>query len=333
MRAGRAAARAAWIAAWFLAATVGAPAWADESADDPGDLWTRKTLLGDIGGLRSAIAPYGLTVTATETSEVLGNVSGGIRQGAIYEGLTDLGAKLDLRPFFHWPGEFYARAFQIHGRGLSANNLGGNLNTVSSIEAVATTRLSELWYEQHIGDWLRVRVGQQAADQEFLVSTTAKLFVNATFGFPTLASTALPSGGPAYPLATPAVRVRVDASDALTFSAAVFNGDPAGPGVGNPQRRDLSGTAFRIGDGVLALFETRYNPDNSPQNGTYRLGAWFNSERFPDQHFDSAGRSLADPRSTGMPRLLGNDYSVYGIVDQPLGVDKDGAGLTAFLRW
>jgi porin len=177
-----------------------------------------------------------------------------------------------------------------------------------------------------------VRVGQQAADQEFLVSTTAKLFVNATFGFPTLASTALPSGGPAYPLATPAVRVRVDAGDALTFSAAVFNGDPAGPGVGNPQRRDLSGTAFRIGDGVLALFETRYNPDNSPQNGTYRLGAWFNSESFPDQHFDSAGRSLADPRSTGMPRLLGNDYSVYGIVDQPLGVDKDGAGLTAFLR-
>ncbi len=86
----------------------------------------------------------------------------------------------------------------------------------------------------------------------------------------------------------------------------------------DPQRFDPSGTAFRTSDGALALFEVRYNPGNTDDNGTYRLGAWFNSERFPDQHFASNGVSLASPLSSGMPRLLGNNYSFYGIVDQPL---------------
>ncbi|HZK90438.1 MAG TPA: carbohydrate porin, partial [Stellaceae bacterium] len=291
-----------------------------------------KKLLGDIGGLRPAIATYGFDFKASETDEILGNISGGLRRGAIYDGLTDISLKFDLRKYFDWRGVFYARAFQIHGRGLSANYL-DNLITASSIEADRSTRLSELWYEQHIGDWLRIRVGQQGADQEFLVSTTAKLFVNSTFGWPTLEGIVLPSGGPAYPLSTPALRFRIDASDALTFFAAAFNGNPAGPGPGDPQLRDASGTAFRTGDGVLAFFEARYNPENSTKNGTYRLGAWFNSERFADRHVDSNGVSLASPLSTGTPRLLGNDYSLYAIVDQPLFPDKDSDnGFSAFVR-
>jgi porin len=306
-----------------------APSGAEQQQGEGASDDASKNLLGDMGGLRSAIAPYGFDFKASETSEILGNVSGGLRRGAIYEGLTDVSLKWDLRKYFHWRGVFYLRAFQIHGRGLSGDNL-GNLNTASSIEADPSTRLFEAWYEQHIGDWLRLRVGQQAADQEFLVSNAAKLFVNATFGFPTLAGTNLPSGGPAYPLATPAVRVRIDASDALTFFAGVFNGNPTGAALGDPdpQRLDPSGTAFRTNDGVLALFETRYNPENSDKNGTYKIGAWFNSERFLDQRFATNGVSLASPLSSGTPRMLGNNYSIYGIVDQPLG----DTGLTAFVR-
>ncbi len=113
--------------------------------------------------------------------------------------------------------------------------------------------------------------------------------------------------------------------DALTFFAGVFNGSPTGAPAGapDPQRLDLSGTAFRVNDGVFAIFETRYNPDNSPKNGTYRLGAWYNSEKFPDQHFANNGVSLASPLSSGMPRLLANNYSVYAIIDQPIFPAKD----------
>ena len=293
---------------------------------------TAKTLFGDMGGLRSAIAPFGLTLSVSETDEVLGNASGGFRRGAIYEGLTDASLQWDLRPRFQWPGVIFARAFQIHGRGLSANDL-GNLITASSLEASPSTRLFELWYEHYATDWLRIRIGQQAADQEFIVSTTSKLFVNATFGFPTLPAADLPSGGPAYPLGTPAIRIRIEPTDGFVLMAGVFNGDPAGPGFGAAQVRDASGTSFRTGDGVLALIEARYNPGNSDDNGTYKLGAWFNSNRFPDQRFDSNGVSLASPLSSGAPRLLDNNYSVYGIVDQPIYIDKDkGQSLSGFIR-
>ena len=304
-----------------------------QPAAAPGDFWTRDKLLGDIGGLRSAIAPYGMTLGLSETSEILGNPTGGLRRGALYEGISDLNLRFDLQPYFHWRGVFFVRAFQIHGRGLTANDL-GNLFTASNIEATRTTRLFELWYEQHIGDWLGIRIGQQAADREFLVSSTAGLFINATFGWPILPAAGLPSGGPAYPLATPAIRFRAVANEEWTLLAGLFNGDPAGPGAGDdPQRRDLSGTAFRTRDGAFAIVETQYNPGNSKQNGTYRLGAWLNSEQFSDPHLDAGGVSLASPASTGQPRLRRHDYSLYAVVDQPFLRDKDAeSGFAAFAR-
>src|ERR1700693_2559635 len=54
------------------------------------DLWTRQTMLGDMGGLRTALGNYGITLGLTDTSEVQGNTSGGLKQGGIYDGLTTL---------------------------------------------------------------------------------------------------------------------------------------------------------------------------------------------------------------------------------------------------
>lgn len=301
----------------------------------PGDFWDRPNLLGDIGGVRPLLRRYGVQINISETSEILGNPTGGVRQGAIYEGVTDLNLGWDLRTYFHWRGVFFARAYQIHGRGLSANDL-DNLNLASGIEADRATRLYELWYEQHIGDWLRIRIGEQSAGQEFLISPAAKLFVNSTFGWPTLPGIDLPAGGPNYPVGAPAVRFRVDPADGLTLFAGLFDGNPTGAPIGaaDPQRYDPSGTAFRVNDGAFAIAEARYNPDDSPKNGTYRLGAWFNSERFASQDVASNGAPLASPLANGMPRLLYGDYSVYGIVDQPLlpPQGKDAGGLVAFGR-
>src|SRR5215210_5253378 len=111
--------------------------------------------------------------------------------------------------------------------------------TASGIEALPSTRLYELWLEQKFfNDRIAVRAGQLAADTEFLVSQQATLFVNATFGWPAITAANLPSGGPAYPLATPGVRLKVAPTDELSFLAAIFNGDPAGPGPGDPQRNN-----------------------------------------------------------------------------------------------
>ena len=287
-------------------------------------LWERGNLLGDPGGVRTALAKLGITFGINEQAEVFGNATGGVRQGAIFEGLLTMSAGLDTEKAFGLPGGIVnASAYQIQGRGLSRNDLDSNPSTVSSIEALRGALLFELWYQQSLlGDRLSIRVGQLAADQEFMISQYGGLFLNETFGWSDLPSSNLPSGGPAYPLATPGARVRYLPRDDLAVLLAVFNGDPAGPGPGFPQSRDASGTDFRTSDGAFIIGEVQYTingEDKSPGlPGTYKLGAWYNSENFLDQRRNASGRSLADP--TGFTPVIGanrrGDWSFYGIADQ-----------------
>src|SRR5262249_37321343 len=93
--------------------------------------------------------------------------------------------------------------------------------------------------------------------------------------------------------------------------------------VGGSQLRDASGTAFRVNDGALVIGEIRYNQESSDQNTTYRLGGWFNSERFRDLHLDFNRISLARSMSIGRPLLHNNDFSVYASIDQPFLHDKE----------
>ena len=304
-------------------------------ATTPDGLWERPTLLGDVGGVRSALARYGVSIGLIETSEVFGNATGGIRQGVIYEGLTQVSLGVDLEKAVGLQGGLInVTAFQIHGRGLSIDNV-NNLSVTSSIEATRATRLFEWWYQQSfLGGKVDVKVGQQSADLEFMTSQFGGLFVNASFGWPTLAAVDLPAGGPAYPLATPGVRLRVRPNDNWAGLLGVFNGDPAGPGDGDPQRRNASGTTFNLSGGVFVIGEVQYalNPGETATGlpGTYKFGAWYNSNASDNQFFTNGPISVSDP----VPRRLRNNYSVYAVADQlvwrPAGVKDGGAGV--FMR-
>ena len=299
---------------------------ASKPEEEAAGFWQRSNLFGTLGGLRPALADRGITFGIQETSEVLGNVSGGTRRAQVYEGLTQLSLGLDTDKAFGLPGgTFNVSAYQIHGRGLSVNALNNNLHTVSSLEAGRGTLLFELWYEQVLLDKvLSIRVGQLAADQEFMISQYAGLFVNHTFGWSTHPSTDLPSSGPSYPLATPGVRVRLAASEEITLLAAAFNGDPAGPGRGVPQSRDASGTAFRLRDGVFAIAELQYARNQSEGAeglpGTFKLGGWAHSGAFSDQRRTRLGDSLAafgaNVGETPAARLRRGNYGLYAMADQ-----------------
>ena len=304
--------------------------------EKPTGLMQRDRLLGDLGGLRTRLEDAGITLGLQEQSEVLGNATGGVRQGAIYEGATLMSLALDSQKLANYPGgSINISAYQIHGRGLSANNL-GNLHVASGFEGTRATRLFELWYEQKLaGEKISVRIGQMSADQEFLTSQYGALFINASFGWPTLPAVNLPSGGPAYPLATPGVRLKLIPADTITLLAGVFNGDPAGRGPGDPQRRNASGTTFRLNGGVFAIAEVQVlvNADAGPP-GVYKVGGWYNSNSAADQRFGYDGLALSDPDGIGIPRGRRNNWSVYAVADQLLILEpgtKD-QGLGAFAR-
>jgi len=292
-------------------------------------------LFGDMWGLRSELSHYGISFAIQETSEVLGNVTGGTRRGVDYDGLTQMIVQVDMRRAFGWYGGlFNVSAMQIHGRNLSTDNL-QSLQTASGIEADRATRLWELWYQQKLlpEDRLDIRIGQMSVDQEFIVSQNASYLMNTMFGWPMVPSADMPGGGPAYPLSAPGVRLRYRPIDPMTFLLGVFNGSPVRYNYGDPQMRNPSGTSFPLNGGVLIMGEVQYTypslgtmlyPDQSaPLSRLYKLGFWYNSERFDDLAVDDGGLSLANPSSSGVPRQHHGDFSIYAVMDQMLWVDPN----------
>jgi porin len=291
-------------------------------------------MLGDMWGLRTFLSRYGISFGLSETSEIFGNATGGYRQGADYDGLTQMVLQLDTQRAFGWHGgTFDVSALQLHGRNLSADNL-GTLQTASGIEGDRATRLWEFWFQQKFlgEDRADVKIGQQSLDQEFMVSQNAVYFINTMFGWPMVPSADLPGGGPAYPLSALGARARWRPLDAWTILAGVFNGSPVTNNIGDPQQTNASGTSFPLDGGMLAIAEVQYRypalggmvyGEEAPLPRVIKFGAWYDSEHFADESISTIGVSLASPASSGVPLQHRGDWSIYAVADQMLWLDPD----------
>lgn len=295
---------------------------------------SRTNLLGDMGGLRTALGKYGLTLTLLDLNEGFGNPTGGIKQGANYNGLTVMSLALDTQKGFGWEGgTANISAFQIRGRNLSSTNL-LDLQTYSGIAAQPSTRLWEAWYQQtFLNGKIDVKVGQQSIDTEFIVSQGSSLFVNTMMGWPMVPSADLYGGGPAYPLSSLGVRLRSNPVGPLTLLAGVFQDNPpGGPFDDDSQVRGSSawgGNFLHVAStGALFISEAQYainqpspgDMDAGKQTaglpGTYKIGAWFDTASFPSPRFDTNGLSLANPASNGVPQMENTNFSIYAVADQ-----------------
>jgi porin len=275
-----------------------------------------------LGLLPNPFEARGIKFSATYIADSMASPIGGLRPGLTYEGRLNLAIDVDFAKLARFDGlSFHANAFQIHGRGLSRNDI-GNLMPVSSLEALPTTRLYEAWFEQKFGgDKFSLRAGQLAADTEFITAKYTDALVSATYGWPAITSIDLPSGGPSPPLAAIGARLKAELSENVTVLAAIFNGDPAGPGTDDPQLRNRYGLNFRINDPALALGEIQYayNQRKGAPGlpGAVKVGGWFHDGLFDDQRFAATGLSLAVP-GAGNPAQHRTDFGVYGVFEQML---------------
>ena len=209
---------------------------------------------------------------------------------------------------------------------------------VSGIEALPTTRLYEIWFEQKWGTKLALRAGQLAADTEFMTAKYTDVFTNASLGWPAIFALNMPSGGPSPPLATMGVRLRADVSDNLTLIGAVFDGNSAGPGPDDPQLRNRYGINFRVNDPPLAIGEAQFlwnaKKGDPGLDGKFKIGGWRHFGTFADERFDGNGVSLANPASNGTPANLARDYGLYAAFEQKIyRVGKDDErGIGIFVR-
>ena len=206
--------------------------------------------------------------------------------------------------------------------------LGGNLETVSNIEALPTTRLYRLYFEQSLfEDRASIRLGQIAADDEFITSDTAGGLINGTFGWPALTAADIRGGGPAYPLPQPGVRLQVKPVADLTLRAAAFTGNPGGKNCpsGDPQECDPHGVLFPFSGGTLWIGEAAYNVNSGKGAaglpGAYKLGLWHETGAFPNL---AARPGRQQAQQLGRVRRRRS-----GVWRRP---DSDEQGLNFFLR-
>jgi porin len=276
--------------------------------------------------------PRSFSWTLTYNSDVNADLQGGQRTGAAYLQRIGLIADADLGQLLGWQGaKAHASVHAINGRGLSTNYV-GNILTVSGLEAEPALRLFNLWIEQDLGRGASLRVGQFTAAQEFMISGTASLFVNSTFGWPGSFATDLPSGGPAYPLAAPGARLAAKLDKRTSARIAMFAGDPAGPGKGDPQRRDLHGlNAWGFKGAPFVIGEIVRSVGGDDPALLLGAGGWIHFNRFNDLRFDAQGRSLASSTSTGEPLQHDRNVAIYAFADGR--VWSDGRrSLHAFVR-
>jgi porin len=285
---------------------------------------------GDPGGYRKWLGDRGVVYGLEYTNDILSNVHGGLRTGTIDQGKLQGILTVDFGKLAGWNGlSLFANFFQIHNTGRIRRDYVGGINTIAAIEAVPSTRLSEIWLEQKFAkDKASLKVGQLAADNEFFYSELSQMFLQSDW--PTIAAVNLPSGGAAYPLSTPGARLTVEPIDNLWLRLAVLNGDPAGPGPGDEQLRNRHGLNFRVKDPPFVIGEMEFQHNNGPKDDglatILKLGGWGHFGTFDDMRFANDRTFLADPLGSGMPLKHRGNNGLYAVIDQQLYRPKGGDG-------
>src|SRR5262245_42698565 len=129
----------------LCAVAYGGPVWAQNGTDDSGitepSIATSLPYHGDPSGNRKRLYDRGVSYNLIYTSDVLGNMSGGLRRGTIDQGKLEAQLLIDLEKLAGWKDwTFYANAFGIYNSGRIRRDYVGGMNTIAAIEADPTVR-------------------------------------------------------------------------------------------------------------------------------------------------------------------------------------------------
>lgn len=259
----------------------------------------------------------GITFLPVYYGDVMGNPSGGLRQGAVTDGGIDLILDLDLARMSDNAVDdliIHTNALYVYGPNISITDV-GDFSITNNVAVYNSLRLQELWIEKGFWDkYLSLRVGNIAIDYEYFQSASAYLFINATFGALNLISANVPNA-PVYPVASPGVSLKVQPTPNFYAMAGVFGMDSKSNWAINNQ----NGTLFALNSksGMLIMSELGYLLNPSPKDcdleGTYRVGSFIHTADY--KTWDSRAQAIM---GTGPLRSAGTNYGIYGVMDQQI---------------
>jgi porin len=268
----------------------------------------RGHLFGDWLGLRTKAEDAGIKPTVTFVTDLAGNVSGGKSQGFTHSDNLGLDLLFDLDKLAGLQGaSFLASVSQRSGSSLSQERI-GNVFAIQQVYGGQTFHLINLAYQQKLlDDRLQFRLGRLAAGDDFLVSPYDWVFMQNAFDGNPVGIFFNAPGMTAYPNATWGALLKVRPTERTYVMSAIYNGDASIRRIAhNGADMSMNGPLFAIGE---AGYQRNGLPGDKGLLGNYRIGGWYDNNRFTD--FESAGRGTPTTSKRG-------NWGLYTLDDQLL---------------
>jgi porin len=269
-----------------------------------------ETLTKDWAGVRTALRQLGITPTASYTTQLLGNPSGGQSQGVTYSGTLQTAINWDLDTLLHIPGLlFNVGGAWSTGKNLSADYIGNSFVVQSAYSApdngTNNLTLGEMYVQQQLlHNALTIAAGRLVPANTFATMPVLNQYVNAGINAHPGALSINDATFTGYP---PGVEWGAQAIYNLTprlqMAAGVFNTNQRAAGGG---KGGLDFALQQGNRGGLAVVQFNYLANHAPGDsglpGQCTLGGFYDSNRFS---------SLSQPNATES-----GTYGFYGLFQQ-----------------
>jgi len=151
-------------------------------SEDRNPLEHLETAIEKPKAVQKSLKDRGLLLEATNTLDILSNVSGGIQRKTTVTGDLDLLLTVDIKKLVPgWGGTLFVYGLGLYGQ--NPSKYVGDNQGVSNIAAPHTWKLFEAWYQHNLFERFSVLAGLYDVTSEFdVIMSASELFVNSSFG-------------------------------------------------------------------------------------------------------------------------------------------------------
>jgi len=277
-----------------------------------------------------SLADHGVYLNARNLSEELGNVTGGVTRGGLFEGYTALGFDLDMNRIAGIPGgAVHFLAADLQGQSFAAYSGSSYLNNRIFAGSGPAFRLNELSYEQSLFDRrVNLRLGRVPAYTQFDGSELYCTFITSLCRTP--AAYTFDRGYPPYLTASWAAVAQIRLSGPFYANIGVYEDEPI---LSTTSHHDFPGRDWGLnyatGATIPAQLGYRTTIKEDPYPRAFSVGGFYDTGRYADPLLNTNGRNRI--QFGGMPRMDTGSSLFYVQAQQMVyRPDSSDRGLTLF---